>query len=117
MSETPILGTCAKCWAPITGGCIFAGSDRYHIACAPVTEPATEAARLTLAEKIIVASRAEITECHRELGELRARMSTLEGALHRIAEADCNYGDGCPAFGTRHGQCTPCVARAALEGR
>lgn len=31
------------------------------------------------------------------------------------AEGDCEYGDGCPIFGSRHGRCVRCQAVAALD--
>lgn len=39
----------------------------------------------------------------------------LHSALSDLAEGDCSYGDGCPASGTRHGQCYSCRARQALS--
>lgn len=45
-------------------------------------------------------------------------MTKLELALsclEDIAEGDCHYGDNCPTFGSRHGQCISCKARKALE--
>jgi hypothetical protein len=42
---------------------------------------------------------------------------TFREALQDIAESDCAYGDGCPPFGTRHGECTPCKAQKALKSR
>lgn len=35
----------------------------------------------------------------------------LRSALSEFAEYDCEYGDGCPTFGTRHGRCVGCKAR------
>lgn len=50
-----------------------------------------------------------------ELDSLRQQVERLREALQDIAEYDCVYGDGCPTFGTNHGQCHGCVAREALE--
>ena len=36
-------------------------------------------------------------------------------ALEDLAEGDCYYGDDCPTFGSRHGTCTSCKARKAIE--
>lgn len=35
----------------------------------------------------------------------------VRAVLAEIAEIGCEYGDDCPTFGTRHGQCVPCKAR------
>ena len=43
-----------------------------------------------------------------------AELSEVRAALKEFAEGECEYGDGCPSFGTRHGRCVPCKARAAL---
>jgi hypothetical protein len=45
----------------------------------------------------------------------KARIERMRAALGGLAEADCSYGDNCPAFGSRHGRCVGCWARAALE--
>jgi hypothetical protein len=34
--------------------------------------------------------------------------------VQELADEPCNYGDNCPTFGTRHGTCLHCKARAAL---
>ena len=50
--------------------------------------------------------------------ELKSKSKALDyfqNALQDIAESDCQYGDGCPAFGARHGECFSCKARKALE--
>jgi hypothetical protein len=41
--------------------------------------------------------------------------SVLLQVLEDLAEGDCYYGDGCPTFGSRHGTCTVCKARKAIE--
>lgn len=49
--------------------------------------------------------------------ELRAEVERLRDVLKDLAEGDCAYGDNCPTFGSRHGQCYVCKARAPLEGK
>lgn len=45
----------------------------------------------------------------------RRAIRILRDFAERMAEHDCYYGDGCPPFsGTRHGDCTGCLARRAL---
>ena len=56
----------------------------------------------------------EITKLRADLAAAAKREAGLREALEEIAEADCAYGDGCPRFGTRHGQCVGCKAREAL---
>ena len=46
--------------------------------------------------------------------ELMRERDRYRSALEAIAEGDCSYGDECPTFGSRHGQCLPCQAREAL---
>ena len=45
--------------------------------------------------------------------EVRA-LRECERFAENMAEHDCAYGDNCPTFGSRHGRCTGCAARAAL---
>jgi len=45
---------------------------------------------------------------------VQAKLAEYEKALRDLAERDCTYGDNCPPFGTRHGACVGCIARAAL---
>lgn len=45
---------------------------------------------------------------------LSAENERLRRALEDMAEGDCEYGDGCPTFGSRHGRCVPCKAHLAL---
>ena len=49
------------------------------------------------------------------LAETRAELEAAREALEGIAEGDCEYGDNCPEFGSRHYQCTSCKAREALD--
>ena len=46
-----------------------------------------------------------------------AEIARLRESLEGIAEGDCSYGDQCPTFGSRHGTCVSCRARAALSTR
>lgn len=47
---------------------------------------------------------------------ISARVEKLEEFAAQYAEEPCAYGDNCPHnAGTRHGDCTPCLARRALE--
>lgn len=46
------------------------------------------------------------------------RHGSIEPALSFVkdmSEHDCTYGDNCPKFGSRHGQCVGCKAREVLE--
>lgn len=49
------------------------------------------------------------------LEEQMAEVERLREVLLDFADRDCSYGDNCPPFGTRHGRCDGCKARAALE--
>jgi hypothetical protein len=60
-------------------------------------------------------SRARIAALESENAALRAALETLRSFASDMAEGDCEYGDNCPTFGTRHGSCDPCRARAALD--
>jgi len=59
---------------------------------------------------------ARAEQAERERDELIEENRRLREALEDFAERDCEYGDNCPTFGTRHGTCTGCKARAALAG-
>lgn len=39
----------------------------------------------------------------------------FKDVLSDFAEWDCDYGDGCPTFRSRHGKCVGCKARDALQ--
>jgi len=43
------------------------------------------------------------------------KVDRLEQFAKDMAEDDCAYGDNCPTFGTRHGQCDGCKARETLK--
>jgi cellobiose-specific phosphotransferase system component IIA len=45
---------------------------------------------------------------------LEKQVSLLRSFADDMAENDCHYGDGCPKFGSRHGQCVGCKAREVL---
>jgi len=49
-----------------------------------------------------------------ELARVTGERDALRWFAEEMAERDCNYGDQCPTFGSRHGQCSSCRARAAL---
>jgi len=48
------------------------------------------------------------------IARVTAERDALRWFVEAMAEGDCDYGDQCPTFGTRHGQCSSCRARAAL---
>jgi hypothetical protein len=50
-----------------------------------------------------------------EARRLREEVARLRSFAEDLAEHDCAYGDECPTFGSRHGQCVGCKARAALR--
>ena len=65
----------------------------------------------TIHAMTVRAERAEkaLAATQKKLDALKSDMEDLAG--------DCYYGDGCPSnVGTRHGTCTSCKARKALEG-
>lgn len=43
------------------------------------------------------------------------RAARVEAFVREWADEACEYGDGCPPFGSRHGRCRVCAASAALE--
>lgn len=45
-----------------------------------------------------------------------AALAAYENVAEVVDELECEYGDGCPDFGSQHGRCTPCKLRRALEG-
>jgi hypothetical protein len=49
-----------------------------------------------------------------DLNTLQKQIEDLKSVLQDFAEGDCEYGDGCPSFGTRHGRCISCKAKKAL---
>lgn len=60
----------------------------------------THAGALTLDESVVLALLDDADEA-----------DAMRAVLAEIAESGCEYGDDCPTFGTRHGQCVPCKAR------
>jgi hypothetical protein len=47
--------------------------------------------------------------------DLRNYLMRLTAFVEGLAEGDCSYHDGCPAWsGSRHGQCVSCRAREVL---
>ena len=63
---------------------------------------------------VLVAEQGCRRDAMEKLSASRAEAERLRGVLSGFAEADCEYGDGCPDFGSRHYRCTGCIARAAL---
>jgi hypothetical protein len=55
------------------------------------------------------------TSCVKNKPTPTPNSNILLEALEDLAEGDCHYGDGCPTFGSRHGTCTSCKARKAIE--
>lgn len=43
-----------------------------------------------------------------------AQLTVLKDFVQELADEPCAYDDNCPMFGTRHGTCLNCKARAAL---
>lgn len=61
--------------------------------------------------------RERCNKAEQKVDDLRAKLARAEGVvghMRDIAEHECAYRDGCPTFGSRHGQCTGCKAREAL---
>ena len=61
---------------------------------------------------------ADIDLVEKVLGSVRTVVeenARLRAALSDFAEGDCEYGDGCPTFGSRHGKCIPCRAHESLR--
>ncbi len=44
-----------------------------------------------------------------------AEVGALREFVQQFADEPCVYRDACPTFGSRHGTCLPCQARAALS--
>lgn len=47
--------------------------------------------------------------------KLETQVKDLKQFVTELAEDDCSYGDNCPTFGSRHGQCLSCKARKTLS--
>lgn len=50
-----------------------------------------------------------------ELKMLKNQIYSLKQFASDMAEGDCEYGDNCPTFGSRHGKCFSCMARQTLS--
>jgi hypothetical protein len=50
-----------------------------------------------------------------EVRAMSAMIVDYQKSLEEFAEYDCEYGDECPRFGTRHGVCIGCKARRSIE--
>lgn len=57
----------------------------------------------------------KLSETVKAIVTLVAEHNQYRNALEDFAEYDCHYGDNCPTFGSRHGQCVGCKARKALK--
>ena len=53
---------------------------------------------------------ADVIQAHNEFSDAKASIDFTKS----VADGDCAYRDGCPKFGSRHGQCAACAAREAL---
>lgn len=85
---------------------IIKGADKYR----------REAERLRYAEMARLSKERWYNKCRRQRDEAEKAVRILAAALDDITETDYSYGDGCPSnAGTRHGTCTACIARKALE--
>lgn len=67
-----------------------------------------EAVRVLRNENTVIFGAFEVTD---------KNAKAFEDALQDIAEHECEYGDDCPPFGSRHGECVGCKARKALQSR
>lgn len=56
-----------------------------------------------------------LAETVQAVATLRKERDSYKDALEDFADYDCHYGDNCPTFGSRHGRCVGCKARAALK--
>lgn len=57
---------------------------------------------------------ADLVPISRALLAAEAERERLHSGLTDLTEYDCEYGDGCPVFGSRHGACFGCRARRVL---
>ncbi len=48
--------------------------------------------------------------------KIQAENERLRDFVEGFADEPCEYGDNCPAFGSRHGQCDNCKAKQSLKG-
>lgn len=53
-------------------------------------------------------------EAEFEIVKLRADNAKLRAFLADSAEEECEYGDGCPMFVSRHGTCWTCEVKRFL---
>ena len=49
------------------------------------------------------------------IADLLEEAATALEFTQELAECECLYNDGCPAFGSRHGRCLHCKAKEALN--
>lgn len=48
------------------------------------------------------------------IAELLEEAATALDFVQELADDVCSYNDGCPSFGSNHGRCIRCKARAVL---
>ena len=87
-----------------------------HLLQETVDEQAADVAHLRATIRHLEAD-AEAYASQKESGveQMKARASRMEDALRGLAEGNCHYGDACPVFGSKHGRCVACIAKAALQ--
>jgi len=49
------------------------------------------------------------------IADLLEEAATALDFVQELADEDCNYGDNCPIFGSRHGRCIRCRAVEVLN--
>lgn len=49
------------------------------------------------------------------IADLLEEAATALEFIQELASEECSYGDNCPTFGSRHGQCVRCKAKRALN--
>jgi hypothetical protein len=59
--------------------------------------------------------RDDFCRCEDQLPRSLAANRVAVAFIRELADEDCAYGDDCPSFGTNHGRCLECKARAALS--
>jgi hypothetical protein len=48
------------------------------------------------------------------IAELLEEAATALDFVQELADEECSYKDGCPRFGSNHGRCISCKAKAVL---
>lgn len=63
-----------------------------------------------------IASRKSVQEGKPDrIADLLEEAATALDFVQELADETCEYGDGCPTFGSNHGRCLHCKAREALN--